>query len=556
MNGLRKHLVLSVALILLAACGKEGDKQPKNAETPAASTSEADKPLRGVADFGGTTTVSTEAEGVGSTLELATLSALQSAIAQVNGVSVAGQLNSLRAGLGVDVDGQRVGSIGADAFSQELVSASQGAVKSYQVLSQVEIDKVDAEAVSRIRASDEGYSYAESASASAEYKQHSSGNASASGGDARAEASSKYREDASFNGKANLEVERGASEFASDSSYKHMRSYWKVRVRADVVKYRAPDENGRPKVVVALPRVLSDRYPVGDSSVPSEVVASTIRARLTDTLAQTKRFIVLDREFGDEMQAEIDKINSGSVRAQDTARLGQQLATDLILIPTIERFAYPKSVRQLRMSDRQVVSYSGGGRIGLRLLNAATGEVVMSDSFDYQLPSTGPSTLPRVIDGKGMAETMMDSLSGQISTAIVTEIFPVSVVSLTGDQVVLSQGGDSLRVGEQWQAIALGEELKDPQTGNSLGRTEIPCCTIRIDRVASQMSYGTLVDGVAELGGATFRPGMIELRGKAAHSKPQAKSQKDPVAGTARKQPPSSKAKPVASDAGDSDPNW
>ncbi|WP_373401759.1 CsgG/HfaB family protein, partial [Klebsiella pneumoniae] len=101
--------------------------------------------------------------------------------------------------------------------------------------------------------------------------------------------------------------------------------------------------------------------------------ADAIRARLSDTLTQTQRFIVLDREFGDELQAEIDHINSGNVRLQDTARVGQQLATDLILIPTIERFEYPRSVRNLRMSDRQVTSYSGGGRITLRLVNATTG---------------------------------------------------------------------------------------------------------------------------------------------------------------------------------------
>lgn len=65
------------------------------------------------------------------------------------------------------------------------------------------------------------------------------------------------------------------------------------------------------------------------------------------------------------MQTEIDHINSGNVRVQDSARLGQQLATDLILIPTIERFEYVRSVRKLCSADRELVSYSGGGRITL-----------------------------------------------------------------------------------------------------------------------------------------------------------------------------------------------
>ncbi|MFX7870626.1 hypothetical protein ABTK02_21665, partial [Acinetobacter baumannii] len=84
-----------------------------------------------------------------------------------------------------------------------------------------------------------------------------------------------------------------------------------------------------------------------------------------------------------------------------------------------------------------LVSYAGGGRITLRLVNAATGQVVLSQSFEHKLASADPSTMPRVIDGKSMAAGLMDALSSQIGGAIVTEICPVSVVSLEGDQVVL-----------------------------------------------------------------------------------------------------------------------
>ncbi|RRU05710.1 CsgG/HfaB family protein [Stenotrophomonas sp. 278] len=541
-------LSLALTAALLAACGKQeapveakADPKPESKlEQPAA----AEKPLRGGPDFGGTTQVAREAEGIGSTPELAVLNALQSAVSQVNGVRVASQMQSIRAGLHVDVDGQHVGDIRADAFAQQMIAASQGAVLGYEILSQEEVTQLDEEVIARVRASDEGYSY--SASASASGSAQAQAEASGGGGSASASVKESYKE------QAEVSAKQGARSFEGDYNRRTLRSYWKVRVRAEIAKYRAPDEQGRPKIVVAQPHVRSRTYAVGDGRVESDEVARAIRARLNDTLTQTKRFIVLDREFGDEMQAEIDHINSGNVRLQDTARLGQQLATDLILVPTIERFEYPRSVRNLRMSDRQVTSYSGGGRITLRLINATTGEVVMSDSFDHQLAGTGPSTLPRVVDGKGMAAAMMESLSGQIGTAIITEIFPVSVVSVSGDQVVLSQGGDSLKVGQRWQAVSLGEELKDPQTGRSLGRSEMPCCTIRIDRVASQTSYGT-IEGGADLGGAAFKPGSIELRQQAAAVK-QTAAAAPAAAGTAKPKPARAAAPKPAAPA--EDPNW
>lgn len=540
-------LSLAIAATLLAACGK----QEAPVETPAASAGSrldpaapADAaPLRGAPDFGGTTQVAREADGIGSTPELAVLAALQSAVAQVNGVRVASQMQTLRAGLDVDVDGQHAGSIDASAFAQQAIAASQGAVLGYEILSQEEISQLDEEVIERVRASDAGFTY--SASASASGAAQAQAQVSGQGGSASASAKQSYKES------AKVDAKQGARSYESDLSHRRMRSYWKVRIRAEIAKYRAPDEQGRPKIVVSLPHVRSATYAVGDGRVDSEEVARAIRARLSDTLTQTKRFIVLDREFGEEMQAEIDHINSGNVRLQDTARLGQQLATDLILIPSIERFEYPRSVRQLRMSDRQVSAYSGGGRITLRLINAATGEVVMSDSFDHQLASTGPSTLPRVVDGKGMAAAMMESLSGQIGSAIITEIFPVSVVSMRGDQVVLSQGGDTLQVGQRWQAVMLGEALKDPQTGRSLGRTESPCCTIRIDRVAAQTAYGT-IEGGADLAGADFTPGSIELRQQAAAVKPAASA-----AAAAGSKPAARAARPAPKPAAPAeDPNW
>lgn len=499
---------LALVAALLSACGKQEEAAaPVAASAPVAVSAASN----GQPDFGGITKVSREVEAVGSTQELAVLAALQMAVAQVNGVRVASQMQSVRAGMGLSVNGQDAGSVRTEAFAQKLVAASQGAVLGFEILSQQEIDKVDEEAVSRVRTADGGFSYSASAASDHSAQVNASANASAQDGSGSAQAARSFNGSATSSEKASVDIKRGASSYESDASYKKMRSYWKVRVKVDVAQYRAPDEQGRPKIVVALPRTLVANYPVGDATVTADEVAQAVRGRLSDILTKTKRFIVLDRQFGAEMQAEIDHINSGNVRVQDGARLGQQLATDLILIPTIERFEYPLRVQKLRMSERELVSYSGSGRVTLRLLNAATGEVVMSDSFEHKLADADPSTMPRVVDGKNMVAQMLDSLSGQIGGAVVAEIFPVSVVALTGDQVVLSQGGESIQVGQRWQAVALGEELKDPQTGRSLGRSEVPAGVVRVDRVSGKTSYGTFEGGAPALN-QPFKPGGIEFR--------------------------------------------
>lgn len=476
---------VSVAVALLAACG---DKPA--AEAPQAATSEApaQESFRSAPDFGNVEGVTVEVEATGPTASIAALRALDQAIAQVNGRRVSSTAESLSAGISLDVSSLESLEVDSDAYAERVVSSSDGAIRSFSILSSEEVERVDAE----------------------------------------------Y----SFNGEASSGGWFGDSLKVSESE-RHLSRYWKVRVKAEVAKFVGPKDDGRPSIVVAAPRTGSDRYVVGDQQVDASGVAAEIRARLSDALTQTERFQVLDREFNDEMQAEVDFINSGNARNEEVARLGQRLATDLILVPTIERFAYPRSSRKLRMSGRELTSYSGGGRISLRLINATTGEVVLSESFAYELPATAPSTLARSVDGVALAGQMMDALSSSMIKSIVNEIFPVSVVALTGNQVVLSQGGQSVSVGERYEAVLLGQELTDPQTGRSLGRMEVPCCVIRVDRVADQTSYGSIEGDVpAQL--SEFKPGMVELRGLA-KAKPESGTE---VAPAEKSSTPVAKAKP------------
>jgi hypothetical protein len=77
--------------------------------------------------------------------------------------------------------------------------------------------------------------------------------------------------------------------------------------------------------------------------------------------------------------------------------------------------------------------------------------------------------------------------------------------------VVINQGGQAVAEGKTYRAVTLGKEVIDPQSGLSLGPTEAPCCTVLIDRVAQNLSYGHIVEDNVDQAGA-FVPGSMELR--------------------------------------------
>ena len=108
---------------------------------------------------------------------------------------------------------------------------------------------------------------------------------------------------------------------------------------------------------------------------------------------------------------------------------------------------------------------------------------------------------------------MQEAAAGAVVQSLLQRMFPITVVARDGTNVVLSQGGQAVKEGTRYQVVAMGGELKDPQTGQSLGRTETPCCVLVVDRVSANLSYGHLEDVRSNLDGLPVAG--LQVRGEA-----------------------------------------
>lgn len=265
-----------------------------------------------------------------------------------------------------------------------------------------------------------------------------------------------------------------------------------VDIEAKVAKYAAPADAGKIKIVVAPIRTRAKSFDIGGRAVPAAEVLDTLHRQIVDALAQTGRFTVLDREYTAEIENELDMISSGQTVNTDVAKLGQALSADLVWVGEINSLAYTRSAKELRISDRELVSYAGGWSMSQRMINLATRQIQQSSTLNGTAPSIGPSTMSRGIDGNQTLANMEADIAKKATEAILLRTFPIAIVERTGNQVVLSQGGAVLKPKARYRVYVLGKELKDPQTGQSLGKTEAPCCEVVIDRVTPNLSYATL----------------------------------------------------------------
>ncbi len=267
---------------------------------------------------------------------------------------------------------------------------------------------------------------------------------------------------------------------------------FKATIEAQIAKFQASAEMQKIKLVIGKIRFDSATLPMGDRSVSSAEVGATLRQRISDALVQTGRFAVLDRELSADIQGELDMISSGQAPSAELAKLSQAASADIVWSGRVSTLAYNKHAHQLKTSDRELVSYSGGWALTEKLVNVATRQVMTSDSLRGSAPSTEATTLGRGVDGGKVLEDMSTDMVNQVVNSVLRRTFPVTVVSRDGTSVVLSQGGQALKEGARYAMVSMGAEMKDPQTGQSLGRVESPCCELVIEHVTANLSYGRL----------------------------------------------------------------
>jgi curli biogenesis system outer membrane secretion channel CsgG len=294
---------------------------------------------------------------------------------------------------------------------------------------------------------------------------------------------------------------------------------YNVEITAKIAKFKAPADAGKIKIVIAPIRSAKPTFNIGGREVPASQVLDPVRQQLIDALTQSGRFTILDRQFNDELQKEMDLISSGQTNNADIAKLGQALSADLVWVGVVNNLAYEKNVRKLQTSDRSLVSYGGAWSISQRLINMATRQIMLSNTLSGKMPSIAPTTMGANFNETNLLKNLQEKVTKTAVESIMLRTFPISIVEIDGTNVVLSQGEGSVHENDRYKVYMLGKEIKDPQTGQSLGNMETPFGEVVITRVTPKVSYGRLEN--VQVNSTAVQPGSLQIREAVQSKKPE-----------------------------------
>ena len=115
-------------------------------------------------------------------------------------------------------------------------------------------------------------------------------------------------------------------------------------------------------------------------------------------------------------------------------------------------------------------------------------------------------------------EATREKLIGNIVWTIVDDVYPLKVIKVKNDGVIINRGKNSgLEVGDTFDIYKVGEPIVDEETGMVLGVDKKKTGQIRVIRVDKSYAQATIVKGVVEKLALCKK---VAVRGRKARSKP------------------------------------
>lgn len=230
-------------------------------------------------------------------------------------------------------------------------------------------------------------------------------------------------------------------------------------------------------------------------------IVESLDGQLIDRVNATRKFDVVGRSDLADVLKEQDLGASGNVDVKTAAKAGKLAGAKYLLVCTVDDFDdyIEKAVFEGtgNTATKRVFRFSVVGK----LYDSTTGKLMESANFQ-----TGNDEFKQIQMGRNysvksgeLSDEMMlaisRSLAQKIANHIVDVVYPAKILIRRDNLVTINRGeGAGVAEGDVFNVFAQGEELKDPDTGEVLGREEVKVGKVKISQVNPKTSLATIVE--------------------------------------------------------------
>lgn len=240
-------------------------------------------------------------------------------------------------------------------------------------------------------------------------------------------------------------------------------------------------------------------------------VGTGVADMMVTALAGTKKYTLIEREKLDKVLGEQRLGASGAVTAQTAAKIGRLLGANYIITGSITEFGVKDSKIGVGGLEK-VLPFGGGAKVAkntaraaidIRAIDTTSAQIVAAAKGEGSKTSAefsgNLSIAPSFDFGKdGFDETIIGKAARKAVDDVVKELTKafdeggggaVKIIKISGSQVYINSGGaDGEKVGRVYGVYRMGEDMVDPDTGESLGSEEEKIGTAKVVKVNPKFS--------------------------------------------------------------------
>ncbi len=248
------------------------------------------------------------------------------------------------------------------------------------------------------------------------------------------------------------------------SSNKTNEGLVNLKIKAIIPFYDAGTKINKLRLAV-VPFRISEKI---TNKIAAQDFASSWNSSLEEDLVQSRRFAIVDRTYSNETNKELAHYMDQGFNVSELARLGQKIGTDYLIVGEIKKYNVTDKSVNNPLDDSKISRSSINTEISLRVIDVATSQIKFAKSY---------------------------ASSKNAVSDIINAIYPIFILSVHDNFVTIGSGGSSLKLGERFRVMGLGDELKDPYTGESLGKQESYIGEIEITDVQFKTSQAKVLKG-------------------------------------------------------------
>jgi len=258
------------------------------------------------------------------------------------------------------------------------------------------------------------------------------------------------------------------------------------------------------------PAVVEATAKAGKTTQMNRVLQS-MDSQLIDRINATRKFEIVGRSDLKDVLREQSLAASGNVDTLDKNATKQfKLAgAKYVLIATVDDFQdfMEKATFQGigTSATKRAIRLSAVGKI----YDSTTGKLLESANFQTSQKDISENRSFSVNDGELSDELLVAiarEMADRIANRVADVIFPAKVVAKRDKQITVNRGdGTGIAVDQVWNVYAVGEELFDPDTRESLGKEEVLVGKARIVSVQPKTATAETLEDNGITNGAILR---------------------------------------------------